>query len=1198
MPNLFIDIEARFAKFQDSLDRAKKQTDGFVSGISRSLAGLGRIAGPLAGIASLAGLTAAIKSTADAADELDKVSQKTGVTTEALSELKFAAEINNVTFEELQEGFKKLAVAIDANDDVFRRLGLDPKSFQGLDDALSQVADRFSQIQDPASAAALAVDLFGKSGNDLIPLLRLGKAGIEDFREEARRLGLTINSDFAKNADAFNDEIERMQAAFTGLKISIASGVLPTLTKFLEDLNRGTDIADGFVNALKLFGTINPFKSVDANIASYRKGIDDARKDLERLRAELQKPGVVGTPRLAVESQIASLEKSIQNDSARLKFLQGQQAKDTVERFSGEQFKDARDLGANNRTFTPGAKKLEKAAGSSGVGGTSDFESLKRSLTSQLQTELRLTEELILIEDKRFKALKPAQQGELRALAQRVDSLKLEKEQQETVRQTIEFEQSLRDVSERDELASIEAKKSAIKRDFEDRKLSAQEYYSFLAAEETRANEIQLRNLRVQQEIATERSQDISLPEQDRSSALLQEAEVRQRINTLIIEQTEIEQRNARAAAQADDELLDRKVAIAQQLNSLRGTPDIELDRLALERQFRDLPEEFKASITFQTFLDTTIAEQQLDQFERSAGVVEQTLRIKEERISVDQESGIKTNSEARSSIVEARQVAANELQEIITKYEEVSKASGQAFGAEQQARLESLKIKLQELRTTTDEYALAFKQVGEGPTQQFFEDFISGSVSAEDAFDKFAKSVQANLLKLTSEDLTKKLFGALNGDGSEDSGISGLLSGAAQFLGFGAGQQQPAQQPITQIGLQPTGGQGLIAPAASFAADLFSGGEEKDSSTDELSDAAASAATSLLGLSDNSQTATSSVEDFSSSFSVTDVVSKIFEYFTATAAAEAGTQALATATTTAAAQIALAGSTASASAAAGSFSADGNVFSGGYQMAFAKGGAFDHGSLQAFASGGMFQDGKLQSFPASGMVNDRKLQAFATGGIVHAPTTFPIKGGRTGLMGEAGPEAIMPLTKGAGGFQVYAVGGDGTSTTLNITRNASGKLAVKLPSSAEAGPQFAMGGAFHGGIENYVMKFADGGVFTSTASNVATVNAGAITRQSASSQSSLESIINRTDALPIRAYAYGGVARSPQVAVFGEGSRPEAFVPLPDGRSIPVTMDAQAQGITVVQNITTPDANSFRRSRAALFNDVQSGLSAAASKN
>ncbi len=48
---------------------------------------------------------------------------------------------------------------------------------------------------------------------------------------------------------------------------------------------------------------------------------------------------------------------------------------------------------------------------------------------------------------------------------------------------------------------------------------------------------------------------------------------------------------------------------------------------------------------------------------------------------------------------------------------------------------------------------------------------------------------------------------------------------------------------------------------------------------------------------------------------------------------------------------------------------------------------------------------------------------------------------------------------------------------------------------------------------------------------------------------------------MPLRAYASGGVATSPQLALFGEGSRPEAYVPLPDGRSIPVTMSQPAGG-------------------------------------
>lgn len=67
---------------------------------------------------------------------------------------------------------------------------------------------------------------------------------------------------------------------------------------------------------------------------------------------------------------------------------------------------------------------------------------------------------------------------------------------------------------------------------------------------------------------------------------------------------------------------------------------------------------------------------------------------------------------------------------------------------------------------------------------------------------------------------------------------------------------------------------------------------------------------------------------------------------------------------------------------------------------------------------------------------------------------------------------------------------------------------------------------------------------------------------------------------LPFRSYASGGIARSPQIALFGEGRGAEAFVPLPDGRTIPVTMRGGGGGqqITNVYNIQATDADSFRR--------------------
>lgn len=77
-------------------------------------------------------------------------------------------------------------------------------------------------------------------------------------------------------------------------------------------------------------------------------------------------------------------------------------------------------------------------------------------------------------------------------------------------------------------------------------------------------------------------------------------------------------------------------------------------------------------------------------------------------------------------------------------------------------------------------------------------------------------------------------------------------------------------------------------------------------------------------------------------------------------------------------------------------------------------------GAGMPFANGGAFSQGKVMPF--------------AKGGIVGAPTTFPMRGGR-GLMGEAGPEAIMPLARGPDGrLGVQTAGGRAVSVVMNIT--------------------------------------------------------------------------------------------------------------------------------------------------------------------
>lgn len=79
-----------------------------------------------------------------------------------------------------------------------------------------------------------------------------------------------------------------------------------------------------------------------------------------------------------------------------------------------------------------------------------------------------------------------------------------------------------------------------------------------------------------------------------------------------------------------------------------------------------------------------------------------------------------------------------------------------------------------------------------------------------------------------------------------------------------------------------------------------------------------------------------------------------------------------------------------------------------------------------------------LMPFEKGGSFSQGRVMPFAKGGVVSSPTTFPMRGA-TGLMGEAGPEAIMPLTRGADGrLGVQAAGGSGgpVSVVMNINTN------------------------------------------------------------------------------------------------------------------------------------------------------------------
>jgi len=193
----FIELLVNDDKLVKGLQKAGKKLKAFgetISGWGKKFAGIGTaVAAPLVGFA---------KAFASGSKELQTMSQRTGVSVGALSELGYAAQLSGTDMETLEVGLKRMqktlyqaATGSKTATDALAQLGLTVDDLRGLspDQQFKLIADKLAAIQSPAVRAALAMQIFGRSGTQLLPMMSKGAAGIDAMQEEARKLGLTAS---------------------------------------------------------------------------------------------------------------------------------------------------------------------------------------------------------------------------------------------------------------------------------------------------------------------------------------------------------------------------------------------------------------------------------------------------------------------------------------------------------------------------------------------------------------------------------------------------------------------------------------------------------------------------------------------------------------------------------------------------------------------------------------------------------------------------------------------------------------------------------------------------------------------------------------------------------------------------------------------------------------------------------------------
>ena len=234
-----------------------------IKGLTDRMGGLKGAAigvGIAAGAAAVGGIAAFAKSSisafAQAGDEVQKMALRTGFTTEALSELKHAAELSGASLSSMENGVKRMQRTIlDAENglstatDAFEMLGIEMADVEGKtpEEQFTLLSGALADVEDASRRSALAQQVFGRAGTQLLPMLAAGKDGLAAMRQEAHDLGIVFDQDAANSAAEYQDSLTKLKGAFQGIQFAGGKALVPVLVPLIEKFTEIAKVAAGFV---------------------------------------------------------------------------------------------------------------------------------------------------------------------------------------------------------------------------------------------------------------------------------------------------------------------------------------------------------------------------------------------------------------------------------------------------------------------------------------------------------------------------------------------------------------------------------------------------------------------------------------------------------------------------------------------------------------------------------------------------------------------------------------------------------------------------------------------------------------------------------------------------------------------------------------------------------------------------------------
>jgi hypothetical protein len=754
---LTLDLVAKIGGFTSGLDAAERESKKSADEIKKNIESIG-VAGYAAGNALGAYLKQGIDLAINAFPELieqaakfQDIADKTGGSAEGFANFAVSAKVAGVSIDAIADASTKLSKNLIGVDDESKAAGAALKAlnipiadFKKLspDEQIKSLATAFGGFADGAGKAAVAQQLLGKSGAELLKFFK-------DYTDNGGDVTI-LTAQMIQQADDFADAQARSKAQLGLYASAIATSAIPPIVALTSVIKDAIVEVYNLDKAASDAGRSNPFATLAENIGRELAKVIDyfatTKKEASVLFDFLSTGFDAAAARLSGDGAAAdamgeAFRKRYNLNGFGMKnaAVAGQAEARTYAQAFDDQLASMKrtsfaatdprrvDLGKNGRPVDARATLTATPVTHAGAKGAAD-DPTKKLLDNDLAA--------------------------FKAQAERAKEL----------------------LTERNKVLELYNSQGL---------LSVKDYYTAQQANLDDATKAQAKSLDDQIE-ALKKFQDAAAKQTDIADAqgkinkLEEEKSKLYRASGTAALESGIKQVQAQKAVQDAFDEVNAKVLEFQ--GNLRAAAAIRFDASSEKLIKQAIAEGNEETVKRISLLKQyTLAQADISKAQEAFALAQGDLSIAEDRITIAQQRGTMGEIEGLNASAKARREAIIPMQ---AQLDTLLALDDAARSPQQIQQIERLKVQLEQLKATADPLGDRFQQIFSDAAGGAFADFITGTKTAKEAFKDFSTSVIKGVADLISKDLSKKLFSSIFGGGSDSSGgIGGIFS---KLLGLG----------------------------------------------------------------------------------------------------------------------------------------------------------------------------------------------------------------------------------------------------------------------------------------------------------------------------------------------------------------------------------------------------------------------------